>query len=111
MKLKTKNDRLTLGSAYKLIVWGWVLSWGTFMGLILLVILLTTLITGEMTVNGEIVSGRGSALVAMAPILIVFPVIITLQAFVFGGFMTLGLWIYRLRRPIEVIPEHEISAF
>jgi len=65
MKLRTKGGRLTLGSAYKLIVWGWVLSWGALFGLILLLLLAITLLTGEMTVNGELVSGRVEALTAM----------------------------------------------
>ncbi|MEO0608730.1 MAG: hypothetical protein AAFY82_10915 [Pseudomonadota bacterium] len=111
MKLETKGGRLTLGSAYKLIVWGWVLSWGALFGLILLLLLAITLLTGEMTVNGEIVSGRVEVLSAMAPIVVLFPIIVILHAFMFGGFITLGLWLYRFKRPIEVIPEHDLNTF
>ncbi|MEM6626696.1 MAG: hypothetical protein AAF719_08340 [Pseudomonadota bacterium] len=111
MKLRTKGGQLTLGSTYKLIVWGWVLSWGAFFGLILSLLLVITLITGEMAVNGEIVSGRVEALIAMAPIVVLFPIIITLHAFMFGGFITLGLWLYRFKRPIEVVPERDVTEF
>ncbi len=111
MKLKTKGGRLTLGSAYKLIVWGWVLSWGALFSLVLLLLIAITLLTGEMNVNGEMVSGRLKVLSALVPMLMLFPVVVTLHAFMFGGFVTLGLWLYRLKRPIEVIPDHDLNTF
>jgi hypothetical protein len=111
MRLKTKGGQLTLGSAYKLIVWGWLLSWGVLFGVVLLMLITITLLTGEMAVNGEIVSGRVRAFIAMAPIVLMFPIVITLHAFMFGGLLTMGLWLYRTKRPIEVIPEHDVNEF
>ena len=109
MKLRTKSGRLTLGSAYKLIVWGWLMSWGAFILLVFSLLIAITLVTGEMTVNGEIVTGRVQALTAIAPIIVIFPIVATLQAFIFGGFIAFGLWLYRLLRPIEVIPEQDFT--
>ena len=105
MELKTKDGDLTLGSAYRLIVTAWVLSWGAFMGFVLLLLLLLTLLTGEMTVNGELVEGRGAALASMLPMLVLFPVVIVMHAFMFGGFLIGGLWLYRLKRPLRVTNE------
>ena len=105
MKLRTVDGNLTLGSAYKLFVWSWILSWGFFMGAILVLLVLITLMTGQMAVNGEIVEGRGAALAAMAPVVVAFPIIIVLHAFMFGGLLTFGTWLYRLRRPLTVVSE------
>lgn len=105
MELKTKDGNLTLRSAYRLIVTAWLLSWGAFMGFILLLLFLITLLTGEMTVNGELVEGRGAALASILPMLVLFPVIIVMQAFMLGGLLTGGLWLYRLKRPLRVTSE------
>jgi hypothetical protein len=110
VQLKTKDGQLTLGSAYKLIVWGWILSWGAFAGFVLILLILVAALSGQMMVNGEMVTGRGQALLSMLPLVVMFPVIITLQAFMFGAFLTFGLWIYRLRRPINVASEHDITT-
>ena len=58
-----------------------------------------------MTVNGEIVSGRGPALLAMAPMLIFFPIVVFLQSIIFAAWLTGGVWLYRLKRPLVVISE------
>ncbi|MCI4645659.1 MAG: hypothetical protein MRY64_12840, partial [Hyphomonadaceae bacterium] len=62
-------------------------------------------ISGEMMVNGEIVSGRWRALAAMLPIVLIFPVVIFLHAVMFSAFLTFGLWVYRLRKPIIVVEQ------
>lgn len=110
MQLRTVDGNLTLGSAYKLFVWSWTLSCGLFMGAFLIIIVLVTLATGQMAVNGEMVQGRGPALMAMLPMLLLFPVFIVLHAFIFGAFLTFGAWLYRLRRPLRVIPEGGTSS-
>jgi hypothetical protein len=105
MQLRTIDGNLTLGSIYKLFVWSWLLSWSVFMGAIFLLLVLVALATGQMAVNGEMVQGRGPALMAMLPMLVLFPIIIVMQAFMFGGFLTFGAWLYRLRRPLKIVPE------
>ena len=107
MELKTKDGNLTLGSAYRLIVTAWIISWGAMMAFVLLLLFLAALLTGEMMVNGEVVQGRGTALAAMLPMLVLFPVVIAMQAFMFGGFLLGGLWLYRLKRPLRVVAEEQ----
>lgn len=110
MQLRTVNGNLTLGSVYKLFVWSWVLSWGAFMGAILLLLTLIALATGQMFVNGELVQGRGPAAFAMLPMFVLFPIVIVVQGFMFAAFLTFGAWLYRLRRPLKVAPEIGVSA-
>ena len=86
MRLITENGHLKLSSAYRLIVTAWIISFGCLVGLILVLSFLITLISGQTTVNGEIVYGRSEALLQMLPFFILFPVIITFHAFMFGGF-------------------------
>lgn len=102
MKLKTVDGKLTLGSAYKLFVWGWILGWGAFMLPILFLLFVVAALTGQMGVNGEMVYGRGPAIMAMLPMLIMFPIIIVVQAFMVGGLVMFGLWLYRTRWPLTV---------
>ena len=105
MELKTVDGKLALGSAYKLFAWGWVLGWGAFMLPILVLCILIALLTGQMGVNGEMVYGRGAALMAILPLLVMFPIILVLQAFLAGAVVTFGLWLYRLRRPLSVVTQ------
>ena len=105
MELQTKDGNLTLGSAYRLIVTAWIISWGVFVGFIMLFLILTAALTGTMMINGEMVSGRGTILMDMLPILALFPMIIVLHAFMFGGFLVFGLWVYRLKKPIKVVSD------
>ena len=62
-------------------------------------------------INGEIVSDRGEAFMQLLPFFVLFPVIITLHAFMFGGFLVLGLWLYRKKRPIRVIDVNQAETF
>lgn len=105
MQLKVKDGKLNLGSVYKLFVVAWSTTWITMFGFVLSILVIITLITGEMYVNGETVYGRGSALLAMAPMLILFPIVVFLQSFIFAAFLTGGVWLYRLKRPLVVISE------
>ena len=105
MQLKVKDGKLSLGSVYKLFVVAWSTAWITTLGFVLSILVIITLITGEMAVNGETVSGRGPALLAMAPMLILFPIVVFLKSFIFAAFLTGGVWLYRLKRPLVVISE------
>jgi hypothetical protein len=102
MQLRIRDGQLTLGSAYKLMVWGWILGMGTFMGGVFLLMVLLSLLTGQMGVNGEMVQGTGPTLLALAPGLIMLPIIIVLHAFCIGGIILFGLWLYRTRNPLAV---------
>lgn len=105
MELKTREGHLKLGSAYRLLVTAWAISWGLLFTLTILMIILITLLTGEMTIYGELVQGRATILMNMLPFFLLVPIIVLFHAFWFGGFLLFGLWVYRTRRPIRVVEE------
>lgn len=105
MQLKVKDGKLTLGSVYKLFVVAWSTTWITMFGFIFFILIITTLITGDMTVNGELISGRGPAMIALSPMLILSLIVVFLQSFFFAAFLTGGVWLYRHKRPSVVIIE------
>lgn len=105
MELKTRDNQLTLGSVFKLFVTGWLCAWTVFAGVIFLLLLVIGVATGSMLVNGEVVQGRGTVLLAMAPAFILLPIVIVIQAIMFAAFLTGGVWLYRLRRPLTVVSE------
>lgn len=107
MQLRTSNGNLTLGSVYKLFVWSWLLAWGAMIGAALVVVVIVTLVNGQTVVNGEVIHGRAAALLALAPFMIMLPIVIALHAFMFSGLLTFGAWLYRLRRPLAVTPERD----
>lgn len=111
MQINVRNGTLSLGSVYKLFVVGWIISWGAIFGIILLFMLIGMLITGSAIVNGEVVQGRGEALMATAPIMVLFPVVIGLQAVMFSGFLTFGVWVYRKFRSITVVNADQPLVF
>jgi hypothetical protein len=104
MQLKTEDGKLTLGSAYKMIVWGWLLSWSALVIPILLIITVGALLSGQMNVNGEMVYGVGPVFMSILPFFVMMPIIVVMQAFMFGAFLTFGLWLYRHWRPLSVDP-------
>lgn len=105
MKLRTVDGQLTLGSVFKLFVVGWICSWIALFGLIFALLLVVGVASGSMVVNGEVVHGRTSVLMQMLPFLVIFPVAVVLQGFLFAGMLTGGVWLYRLKRPLTVIVE------
>lgn len=106
MKITVKDGRPSLRSLYKLIAMGWIIGFGTLFGIMFLMIFAISLLTGEMTVNGELVESRGQVLMQILPMLILFPIIIVVHAFMFGALIIGGMAIYRKRRPIELVDEN-----
>ena len=102
MQLKTSDGKLTLGSAYKLFVVGWIIGIGGFFLAIFSIVILASLVGGSITFNGELVEGQPDILLTVLPMLIFLPVIVIFHAFMFGGLWLLGLVIYRLKSPITV---------
>lgn len=105
MNLKIRDGQLTLGSVFKVVAVGWACVGGVFCGGIFLLLAVIAAVTGQMTVNGELVQGRGAALGALAPAIVFLPVAIALQGVIFGAFITVGAALYRLRRPLSVTVE------
>jgi len=105
MQLHTVDGKLTLGSVYKIVVWGWLIGWSVFFIPIMLLIVVVGMLTGEMSVNGEMVYGRDVVLMHMLPLFVLAPIVIAVQAFMFGGLITLGVRIYRRWRPLTVSAE------
>lgn len=102
MQLQTIDGKLTLGSVYKIVVWGWIIGWGVFFVPIALLIVIGATIAGEMSFNGQMIYGHGTVFMHMLPVLILLPIIIIMHAFMFGGLITLGVLIYRHFRPLSV---------
>lgn len=109
MQINVRNGTLSLGSVYKLIFAGWLISWGAFAGFVLCLLLLIAMLTGSMHVNGDEVQGRSAVLAALVPMFILFPLIIFFHALMFSGFLTLGVWLYRKIRPITLV-NHDTPA-
>ncbi|MFN4025657.1 MAG: hypothetical protein ACK4MQ_12575 [Hyphomonas sp.] len=111
MQINVRKGTLSLGSVYKLIFAGWIISWGVFMGTILCLILLIAMLTGSTTFNDEVVEGRGAVLVTLVPLFVLFPIVIFFHALMFSGFLTFGVWLYRKFRPITVVNHDTPAAF
>jgi hypothetical protein len=107
MKLRTIGGRLTLGSVFKMFVAAWLISWSLLFGAAVLAVVLSTIVTGQIAVNGVVVHGIGPALSAIVPFVILLPVVIVVQAFIVGGILTFGIWLYQLNRPLQVVAEGE----
>lgn len=103
MELRTKGGLLKPGGAFKLVATGYFLGTGViFLPLFVLVTVIFMAAGVPPLVNGEPVEGSGAVLAAFLP-LIMLPVILALQAVMFGGLAVLGLWVYNKRRPIRVV--------
>ncbi|SDM43598.1 hypothetical protein [Maricaulis salignorans] len=102
MQLKSINGKLTLGSAYKLFVVSWYIGWTSIFVIIGGIGLLAMLVSGQATINGEVVEGAGPVAAQLLPMLALFPIIIIFHAFVFSGLLLLGLIIYRIWRPVQI---------
>lgn len=110
MNLKIRDGQLTLGSVFKLVAISWLCFGVVFVGGIFLLIFIIGAVSGQMMVNGDMVQGRAAVIGAMAPMAILIPIIIAVQAVLFGGFVLAGAALYRLRRPISVTAETTTPA-
>ncbi|MEQ8434936.1 MAG: hypothetical protein RIA71_11910 [Oceanicaulis sp.] len=101
MKLSTRNGALRLRSAFKLMFFGWLISWGLLFGLILIILFIVALAGGTVDVNGEPRQGL-DAVVGMLPFFPMVALILPFHAAMFSGLICFGLFIYRLFKPIRV---------
>jgi hypothetical protein len=99
MQLRTVDGKLTLGSVYKVIVWGWVLGMSAFMIPIALIIAIDATISGQMSFNGEMIYGSGPVFMHVLPLIVMAPIIIVFHAFTFGGLITFGVDVPALATP------------
>jgi len=107
MQLRLNGKQLRLTAAYRLIFTAWVLGWGFLFGTVLVLILLISLISGSMMLNGDMVEGRLEVLLALLPMLILFPLVIVFQGAIFSGLLVLGLLVYRQFKPIEIVVDQK----
>lgn len=82
---------------------------GAFFTLMFALIFGIMLISGSGTVNGEEVTSRASILTSAMTSIILIPVIVVVHAFMFGGILLLGTWIFR-RRGKLTIEGHDASS-
>lgn len=110
MNLTVRNGQLTLGSVFKLVAVSWLCFGFIVVGGFFLLIMLIGVASGSMTVNGEAVVGRGTVFLSMLPMLVMLPLVIAMQAVMFGGMITAGAALLRLRRPLAVTVESTARA-
>ena len=101
MELRTRDGQLELGGAFKLVAAGYFLGAAAIFIPLFGLVALVSLAAG-VPPTGEPVEGGGGVLFAVLPLIMV-PVILAMQAVMFGGLAVLGLWLYQKRRPIRVI--------
>ncbi|WGM31127.1 hypothetical protein [Brevundimonas sp. NIBR11] len=103
MELRTTGGQLKPGRAFKLVATGYFLGAGViFLPLFALVTVISLAAGVPPTLNGEPVGGNGAILVSILPLIMV-PVILAIQAVMFGGLAVLGLWLYSKRKPIPIV--------
>jgi hypothetical protein len=102
MQLNLKDGQLTLGSAYKLFVVGWIVSWGGFFLLFFGLFFAMGLAGAPMTFNGEVVTNNSDMLIQMIPMLVLMPIIVVFHAFLFGGIWLAGAAIYKMWKGLKV---------
>ena len=108
MNLTVRDSQLTLGSVFKLVAISWLCFGLVVFGGLTLLIFLIGAASGAMVVNGETVDGHGAVVASMLPMLILVPVIVALQAVIFGGFVTVGAALFRIRKPLSVTIESTV---
>lgn len=105
MELRTTGGQLKPSGAFKLVATGYFLGAGViFLPLFALITVISLAAGIPPTLNGEPVEGSGGVLVSILPLIMV-PVILALQAIMFGGLAVLGLWLYNKRKPIRIVEE------
>jgi hypothetical protein len=103
VELRTEGGQLKPGGAFKLVATGYFLGAGVIFIPLFALISVVSLAAGvPPTVNGQQVEGGGGLLIALLPLILV-PVILAIQAVMFGGLAVLGLWLYQKRRPIRIV--------
>lgn len=105
MQLRTVDDKLTLGSVYKIVVWGCLIGFSAFFIPIMLLIVIGGISAGQMSINGEMVYGSGAVFLHMLPLFVFVPIAIAVNAFMFGALIALGVSIYRFFYPLIVSSE------
>lgn len=110
MNLKIRDGQLTLGSVFRLVAISWLCFGLIVIGGLFLLIFAIGALSGTMVVNGETVSGRGAVLSALVPMVFLVPVIVAVQAAIFGGFVTAGAALFRLRKPLAVRIEKTVDS-
>ena len=110
MQITTKDGKLRLRSAFKLMFVGWAIGTGGFFLLIVLMMILIAALGGPIDIEGETFTGM-AAMIQMLPILIVGPFIVLFYAVILSGFGVTGLVIYRMFRPIRVMTTVDGQVF
>jgi len=101
MKLTVKDGKLRLRSAFKLMFFGWLFIFAAFFLFTILILLLIALLGGPIDVNGDTFTGT-TALIQLAPMFIIFPIVAGIYSAMLAGFGTIGLLIYRIFWPIRI---------
>ena len=103
MILRTENGALETSSIFKLVFVSYAIgALALFGGFFLLAFFFGT-VTGSLTVNGEVVEGSSHVAGSLFPFLILLPLIVLMQAVMIAGVAALGVVLYRLKRPIEMV--------
>jgi len=106
MEIKAINGKLSLGSMFKPIAFGYAIGMGViFIPFFLLMLPMFLFSPGVVDQGGQLVTGPGPILMMIAPMFIMIPIILAMQGVMIGGAILLGLAIYRSRWPLRVVVE------
>lgn len=111
MEIKVIDGKLSLGSLFKPIAFGYAIGMGViFIPFFLLMLPMFLFSPGVVDQSGQMVTGPGPILAMMAPMFIMIPIILAMQGVMIGGAILLGLVIYRTRWPVRVVVEGDAPA-
>ena len=101
MELKVVNGQLELGSIFKLCFTGWLVAWSLIMAIAVIGFLIADVLSGDVVINGETVTGVSVVTSQIIPFLLLLPIIVLLQSAFIAVVTTFGVWLYLQKFPIS----------
>lgn len=93
MRINLKKDSIPMGSVVKLVSIGYTIGFGVIMIAATLFVLFTSLVSGD---------SPASSIIESIKFFIMTPIILVLQGLLVSVVVYMGIWVYKLYRPIEI---------